>query len=84
MIKILEAKYLGDFQIALSFSDGEKGNFDGHALLRRTGPLLEPLRTEAYFRRCFLDAGALCWPNGLELSPARLRESCREVQPAAA
>ena len=22
----------------------------------------------------FIDAGALCWPNGLELSPARLHE----------
>lgn len=77
MIKVLEAKYLGDFQIALSFSDGQKGIFDGQALLKRSGPLLEPLRAESYFRRYFVDAGGLCWPNGLELSPARLHESCR-------
>lgn len=77
MIKVLTARYLGDFQVALSFSDGAEGIFDGHALLQRSGSLLEPLRDEAYFRRLFIDAGALCWPNGLELSPARLHETRR-------
>jgi hypothetical protein len=62
--------------VALSFSDGKEGIFDGRILLQRSGPLLEPLRDEAYFRRLFIDAGALCWPNGLELSPARLHETC--------
>ena len=37
-------------------------------------PLLEPLRDSVYFARFFIDAGALCWPNGLELSPDRLHE----------
>jgi hypothetical protein len=77
MIKVLTTRYLGDFQVVLSFSDGAEGVFDGHALLQRSGPLLEPLRDEAYFRRLFIDAGALCWPNGLELSPARLHETRR-------
>ncbi len=77
MIKVLTARYLSNFQVALSFSDGVEGVFDGHALLQRSGPLLEPLRDEAYFRRLFIDAGALCWPNGLELSPARLHETRR-------
>jgi hypothetical protein len=76
MIKLIEAHYKGDFQVALTFSDGKEGVFDGQGLLQRSGPLLEPLRNEAYFRRVFIDAGALCWPNGLELSPARLYETC--------
>jgi len=75
MIKVIAARYIGDFQVALQFSDGAEGVFDGHALLLREGSLLVPLHEEGYFRRCFVDAGALCWPNGLELSPARLRES---------
>lgn len=75
MIKLIAASYLGDFRVALEFSDGAAGEFDGRALLQRNGPLLDPLRSETYFGRCFVDAGALCWPNGLELSPARLRES---------
>ena len=77
MIKLIEARYQGDFQVVLQFSDGKEGVYDGHALLKRNGPLLEPLREEAYFKRLFIDAGALCWPNGLELSPARLQETCR-------
>ena len=77
MIKVIEAHYLGDFQVGLHFSSGNEGVFDGHALLQRHGSLLEPLRDEAYFRRLFIDAGALCWPNGLELSPTRLYETCR-------
>jgi hypothetical protein len=75
MIKLIAARYLGNFKLTLEFSDGAVGEFDGGVLLQRSGPLLEPLRNETYFRRCFVDAGALCWPNGLELSPARLRES---------
>ncbi|MDD2721063.1 MAG: DUF2442 domain-containing protein [Gallionella sp.] len=82
MIKVIEANYLGDFRIGLALSDGKEGEFDGKALLQRTGPLLEPLRNEDYFRRFFLDAGALCWPNGLELSPARLHETSRSLQAA--
>jgi len=80
MIKLLKAKCLDNFQVALVFSDGQEGIFDGHSLLQRAGPLLEPLRAESYFRRLFVDAGALCWPNGLELSPARLHDACRMME----
>lgn len=74
MIKILAARFLGDFKIELEFSSGETGVYDGRELLKRDGVLLDPLRDEAYFQRFFVDAGALAWPNGLELAPGRLRE----------
>jgi hypothetical protein len=45
-------------------------------LKQRQGTLLEPLRDAGYFQRFFIDAGALCWPNGLEFSPERLYEQC--------
>ncbi|MBS4099282.1 MAG: DUF2442 domain-containing protein [Sulfuricella sp.] len=80
MIKVIEARYLGDFQVALNFSNGQEGVFDGHALLQRSGSLLEPLRAEDYFKRLFIDAGALSWPNGLELSPARLYELSKALE----
>ena len=82
MIKLIEARYQGEFQVSLRFSDGKEGMFDGRELLKRSGPLLEPLRDEAYFKRMFIDAGALIWPNGLELSPARLHETCGALTPA--
>lgn len=82
MLKLLTARYVGDFQVRLEFSDGTSGDFDGRALLQRSGSLLEPLRDAAYFQRCFIDAGALCWPNGLELSAVRLRQNIRWVETA--
>ncbi|PXW95894.1 uncharacterized protein DUF2442 [Sphaerotilus hippei] len=73
-----------DFELVLSFSNGARGRFDGAAYLgTRHGPLLEPLRQAGYFRRCFVEAGAVCWPNGLELSGARLFELSQPLSLAA-
>lgn len=82
MIKLIGARYRGNFQVALNFSNGQDGVFDGHELLQRSGPLLEPLRAESYFERFFIDAGALSWPNGLELSPVRLYKLCKRLEVA--
>lgn len=83
MIKLLDVTPLGNHRLELAFSDGTHGFFDGASYLStRQGPLLEPLRDAAYFARCFIDAGALCWPNGLELSAARLHALVANAQTA--
>ena len=75
MIKVLNARCAGDFKLELDFSDHTHGVFDAGAYLAtRSGPLLDKLRNANYFARVFIDAGALCWPNGLELSPAKVYE----------
>jgi len=75
VIKVLNANLVDAFKLALDFSDHTHGLFDANAYLAsRSGPLLDKLRDPAYFKLFFIDAGALCWPNGLEISPARLRE----------
>jgi hypothetical protein len=75
VIKILSCMAASDFILEIKFSSGEIGHFDGASYLAsRTGPLLDPLRDKAYFKRAFIDAGALCWPNGLELSGHRVLE----------
>jgi hypothetical protein len=77
MIKILACEWKDDYTIELEFSDGAQGYFNLHDyLMSRQGSLLEPLRNPEFARRCFVDAGALCWPHGLELSPERLRGEC--------
>ena len=84
MIKLLDVKTIAAHQLELTFSDHTQGVFDGAwHLADRQGPLLEALRDPAYFSRCFVDAGALCWPNGLELSAARLYELSHAVKAAA-
>ena len=81
MIKLLDVKPMKAHVLELSFSDHTQGVFDGAAYLAtRQGPLLEALREPAYFSHCFVDAGALCWPNGLELSAARLHELANAAQ----
>ena len=82
MNKLTDIHSLGDHRLELTFSDGFKGVWDAAPMLAREGSLLVALREPAYFARCFIDAGALCWPNGLELSPDRLREQVRAPEHA--
>jgi hypothetical protein len=78
VIKVLECHYLGNYCFELLFSNGERGQFDVLNYCRnKQGSLLKPLQSEEYVQRCFIDAGALGWPNSLELSPARLYELSR-------
>ena len=75
MIKLLNARSISEFQIEVEFSDGTSGVFDAQNYLQgRSGPLLDFLRTPQTFKRFFIDAGALCWANGLELSASRVKE----------
>ena len=75
MIKVLNARLADTVKLKIDFSDHTPGVFDANAYLAsRSGPLLDKLRDPAYFKRFFIDAGALCWPHGLEISTARLRE----------
>jgi hypothetical protein len=75
VIKVLNARKLDTFKLEIDFSDRTQGVFDAAAYLAtRSGPLLDKLRDPNYFSRFFIDAGALCWPNGLEISPAKVHE----------
>lgn len=76
MIKVLNIRIVEPWKLEIAFSDHSQGLFDAKAYLaERQGPLLDALREDAaYFSRAFVDAGTVCWPNGLELSAARLRE----------
>ncbi len=72
MIKIVHAKWVKDQLIALAFSDGSEGEYEFAPLLAKDTSLTLPLKETALFQRFFLELGALCWPNGLEFSTAKL------------
>ena len=74
MIKLIQATLQSGFCLKLVFSDHSWGELDFKPTLQRTGSLLEPLRDSDYFARCFINMGALCWPNGLELGAESLRQ----------
>ena len=83
-INLLSVSYVGECRFAVGFSDGRAGILDmARYLATRTGPLLAALADENYLKRAFVDAGALAWPNGLEISPERLYDVAAFVKDAA-
>ena len=82
MIKVLTCKPVKALKLALTFSNGDSGVFDASSYLAgKHVSLLEPLQKSEYFQRCFIDAGALCWPNGWDLSAQRVSEPTTVLEP---
>ena len=72
MIKIVQARWLKGYQIDLTFSNSNVGVYDFAALLDQMTPLTRPLQDPVAFQKYFLELGALCWPNGLQISADKL------------
>ena len=73
LTKVTSLEKLVGFRLRVRFSDGSAGVHDFTALVNEPGPMLEPLRDEAYFARVFLEFGAPTWPNGFDIAPEWLR-----------
>lgn len=87
LTKIARLEKLGGFRLRLRFTDHSEGVHDFATLVREPGPMLEPLRDEAYLNRVFLEFGALTWPNGFDIAPEWLRremDAAGELTPVAA
>ncbi|MEI6333635.1 MAG: hypothetical protein WCS87_03695 [Methylococcaceae bacterium] len=80
MIKIIRAQYIQQKILRLYFSDNSYGDYDLQALCDRQTELVIPLSDEQYFKQYFLELGALCWRNGLELSPGNIHRKLEEQQ----
>lgn len=78
MIKIIQIQPVDNKVLHLIFSDTSSGNYDLQSLIDRQTELVQPLRDDVYFKRCYLELGALCWPNGLELSPGNIHRKLSE------
>ena len=79
MIKIVSVKPAGPAELELTFSDGSYGRWSAADLISRDTVLTRPLADRDYFSRAFIEAGALAWPNGLELSPSSLHQRLKEA-----
>jgi hypothetical protein len=80
MIKIIQAQHLEQKILRLHFSDNSWGDYDLQPLIDRQTELVIPLNNEPYFKQFFLELGALCWRNGLELSPGNIHKKLAEQQ----
>jgi hypothetical protein len=62
-------------KVTLEYADGFRGTVDLAFLFRRpTGkPLIAEILRGQLFGKCFIESGALAWPNGYELCPDAIR-----------
>jgi hypothetical protein len=72
ILHVDRAEYIDDHSIHLWFNDGTDGQVDLRDVL--TGPIFEPLREVAFFRRFTLEGGTVAWENGADFAPEYLRE----------
>ncbi len=72
IVKVVALKVIGDHSLWLRFSDGQEGVRDCSDILAEGGPMVEPLRDPAMFRRAFLTFGVPSWPNGFDLDAINL------------
>ena len=80
MIKIIQVQYRQQKILRLYFSDNSYGDYDLQSVCDRQTDLVIPLNDEQYFKQFFLELGALCWRNGLELSPCNIHRKLEEQQ----
>ena len=76
MPRVQSVRALDDYRLNVQFDDG----IEGEVALgdRLFGPVFEPLRDPAEFRRVFVEEyGAIAWPNGADLAPDALYEQLR-------
>lgn len=72
MIKLVHLALSGTAELTLDFSDGSTARWSAAHLIARDTVMTRPLSDPAFFARAFIEAGALAWPNGFELSATSL------------
>jgi hypothetical protein len=72
IVKVVALKAIDAHSLWLQFSDGQEGVRDFSDMLAAGGPMVEPLRDPAMFRRAFISFGVPSWPNGFDLDAINL------------
>lgn len=73
MPRLVAARPLNDYRLAIRFDDGTVGEISLKE--RLFGPVFEPLQDPAFFAQVFVDEfGAIAWPNGADLAPDAIYE----------
>ncbi len=65
------------FCIRLEYTDGFRGTADLSGIFGapKGKPLVAEILRGNLFEKCFVQSGALAWPNGYELCPDAVRQS---------
>ena len=68
--QIIEAHHVSGYCIELLFNTGLRKIVDFSHWLK--GPVFDPLKNRAEFRKFFISGGSVCWPNGADIAPETL------------
>ena len=73
MLHVIDAKYVSDYRIWVSFDDGSDGVVNLSNLLK--GPIFEPLQELDQFKAFTVDPEleTVVWSNGADLAPEFLK-----------
>lgn len=71
VVRVVEAKYVREYQLRVRFSDGAEKVIDFSRWLH--GEVFQPLVAKREFKRFFIAGGTVCWPNGADIAPETLR-----------
>jgi hypothetical protein len=74
---VIDAKYIGGYQIEVEFSNSERRLADCEKWLN--GEIFQPLRDQEYFQKFFVDGWTIAWPNGADIAPETLYEEGQVV-----
>ena len=72
MITLIAVEPKSHRQLPLRFSDGAWGMFDAGGYIDAGTEMTRALSDPAFFSQCFIETGALAWPNGFNLSAQSL------------
>lgn len=78
MTNIVKIIYIDKYNLEIYFCNGSYGIIDLSYLIGKNTSLTNPLKDIKYFKDNFIDFGALCWKNGLELSAESLYERLKK------
>jgi hypothetical protein len=79
MIKLVAVEPKDHARLLLRFSDGAWGIYDFAPFIDADTEMTAPLAEPAFFARHFIEAGALAWPNGFDLSAGSLYRRLKEA-----
>jgi hypothetical protein len=61
------------FKIKIKYTDGLAGEVDLSYLFSKPKNLVAEIIKGQLFEKCYVESGALAWPNGFELCPDAMR-----------
>ena len=62
--KIVDMEIVGDFVVRTTMRDGDVFDYDMSFVHQKDGPLFVRLRDAEFFRKAWVEDGALEWPHG--------------------